>query len=97
MSESEKNTGEIRFEIALEIIYRLNLKAMGNSFLHCEMGVIAQYALTGEFNPKTTWQPSREDLAEIDYGKPKGIEMIKQLHEEERKRLYGAFSYGIPE
>jgi hypothetical protein len=62
-----KNVGEVRLTITLEIIYRLDLQAHGNSFLHCKMGILAQYALTGEFNPNATWVPEEEDLYEIDY------------------------------
>jgi len=89
-----KNKGKIRYEIALEIIINCNLNASGTSFMSYKMGELAHYALTGELSKENpTWSPENEDLHEIDYGKPKGIDVIKEKFEIEFEKKYGGHEW----
>ena len=85
-----KNIGQLRYQIALERIHYLSLRAMGNSFLWSEMNELAIYALTGKLSCKEpTWAPSKEDLHEIDYGSPEGLDFIEKEFKKEWKKTHG--------
>lgn len=84
-----KNTGEERYQIALERIFALNLRAPGQSFLYSEMNELAVYALTGKLScDNPTWEPSQRDLDKIDYGKPKGLDFLEKEFQKEWDKMY---------
>ena len=84
-----KNRGEIRFQIALERIFWHDLRAFGQSFLSYQMGEITRYALTGKLSSKNpTWQPTPEDIYQIDCGTPRGYQTIKEEYKKEEKKKY---------
>lgn len=85
-----KNTGEIRYKIALECIYRCYLyDCSGSGFGHCVMAAITKYALTGIYDENSEpWNIDEGDMHEIDYGKPIGFDKILAEYNKYQKELY---------